>query len=359
MARFRPYLAAMTPEEMVKAAGAQSVPPVVLAIGTEQYLQGQVWHAVRSSVLKDSVPGLNEDIFAASETSVDTIIGTARTLPMLAKRRLVAVRQIERWEVNAKGNTDALDRIAQYAADPVPSTVLVLSGAKLDGRKRLVTMAKKGNWLVTCDPIARSAIPGFIAEQAKQKSTQVSPSAAELILEVAGSDLAAITDAIERLCLYVGPDGVIDEDTVGTCLVRVKTSTVWELVGAIGHRDLGRALAALDAVYDPKDRGLPIVGTMAWSARQLLRFEAALRSGKNPAEAAQQAGAPPFRANELADQCRRLSRIDLERWLEVISGIDMALKGASKRPPRAVLEHAVLSMCRTARSQRTSARSPA
>jgi DNA polymerase III subunit delta len=357
--RFRPYLAEVTPEDMLIAASAQSVPPVVLVIGAEQYLQGQVWHAVRASVLKNSVPGLNEDIFTATEVPVDTIIGTARTLPMLAKRRLVAVRQIERWEANAKGNSDALDRIAQYSADPVPSTVLVLSGAKLDGRKRLATMAKKGNWLVTCEPIARAAIPGFIAAKAKQKSARITPSAAELILEVTGTDLAAITDAIERLCLYVGPDGVIDEDAVGTCLARVKTSTVWELVGAIGHRDLGRALAALDAVYDPKDRGLPIVGTMAWSARQLLRFEAALRSGRNPAEAAQQAGAPPFRANELADQCRRLTRADLERWLEVISGIDVALKGASKRPPRAVLEHAVLSMCRTSRSQRTSTRSPA
>ncbi len=344
---------------MVKEAGTQSVPPVVLAIGAEQYLQGLVWHAVRASVLKDSVPGLNEDIFTASETPVDTIIGTARTLPMLAKRRLVAVRQIERWEASAKGNTDALERIAQYAADPVPSTVLVLSGAKLDGRKRLMTLAKKGNWLVTCEPIARAAIPAFIAAKAKQKSARVSPGAADLILEVAGTDLAAITDAIERLCLYVGPEGVIDEDTVGTCLARVKTSTVWELVGAIGHRDLGKALAALDAVYDPKDRGLPIVGTMAWSARQLLRFEAALRSGKNPAEAAQLSGAPPFRANELADQCRHISRTDLERWLEVISGIDVALKGASKRPPKAVLEHAVLSMCKSPRSQRSSAHSPA
>ena len=64
----------MTPEDIVKAAGAQSVPPVLLVIGAEQYLQGQVWHAVRASVLKDSVPGLNEDIFTAAETPIDTMI---------------------------------------------------------------------------------------------------------------------------------------------------------------------------------------------------------------------------------------------------------------------------------------------
>jgi DNA polymerase-3 subunit delta len=338
---------------------AESIPPVVLVLGAEQYFQSQVWHTVRAAVLKGTVPGLNEDIFVATETPVDSIISTIRTLPMLAKRRLVAVRQIERWETNAKGSADALDRIAQYAAEPVSSTVLVLSGSKIDGRKRLASLAKKGNWLVSCEPIARAGIGNFIATKAKQASVRVSASAAELIAEVVGTDLAAISDAIERLCLFVGADGVIDEDTVGTCLVRIKTSTVWELVGAIGRRDLGRALAALDAVYDPRDRGLPIVGTMAWSARQLLRFEAALRNGKSPTEAAQVSGAPPFRANELADQCKRLSRPDLERWLEAISEVDLALKGASKRQPKAVLEHAVLSLCKTPRSQRTSTRSPA
>lgn len=340
-------------------AAAESIPPVVLVLGAEQYLQSQVWHAIRAAVLKGSVPGLNEDIFIATETPVDTIVSTVRTLPMLAKRRLVAVRQIERWETNSKGSTDAFDRIAQYASAPVTSTVLVLSGIKVDGRKRLMTLAKKGDWLVSCEPIARAGISGFITSKAKQRSVRVSSSAAELIIEVVGTDLAALSDAIERLCLFVGTDGVVDEDTVGTCLVRINTSTVWELVGAIGRRDMGRALAALDAVYDPRDRGLPIVGTMAWSARQLVRFEAALRSGKSPGEAAQASGAPPFRANELADQCKRLSRPDLERWLELIAEVDLALKGASKRQPKAVLEHAVLSLCKTPRSQRSSTRSPA
>lgn len=351
--------AAMTPEELSKAAASHTLPPVLLVVGPEQYLQTQVWHAIRSEVLSGSVPGLNEDLFIATETPVDTILSTARTLPMLAKRRLVAVRQIERWESTGKGTTDVFERIAQYAAEPVSSTVLVLSGTKIDGRKRLATIAKKANWLVNCDPIGRASLPSFIANRAKQQGARVAPGAAELIAEVVGTELSALSDAVERLCLYVGAEGTIDEDVVGTCLVRIKTSTVWELVGAIGHRDMGRALAALDAVYDPRDRGLPIVGTMAWSARQMLRFESAVRAGKSPAEAAQAAGAPPFRANELADQCNRFSRQDLERWLEIISRIDLALKGASKRPPKAVLEHAVLSLCKSPRSQRGSPRAPA
>jgi len=349
----------MTPEEFCRQIEAGNVPPVVLVVGVEQYLQNKVLQTVRGNVLKDAVPGLNEDNFVATETAIDTIITAVRTLPMLARRRFVTIRQIERWESAAKGAADAADRIAQYASNPVASCVLVLSGTKIDGRKRLATIAKKGNWWVSCDPISRSGVSSFVAARVSERGIRVAPGAADLIAEVVGTDLAALVDAIERLCLYVGINGQIDEDTVGICLVRIKTSTVWELVGAIGQRDLGRALAALDSVYDPRDRGLPIVGTLAWSARQLLRFESSLRAGMSPPKAAQAAGAPPFRANELADQCKKTSRADLERWLEVIAQVDLALKGASRRPPKAVLEHAIMSLCKSQRAPGGSARYPA
>jgi DNA polymerase III subunit delta len=349
----------VTPEEFCQLGASGTIPPVVLVVGSEPYLQAKVLQTVREIVLKDAVPDLNEDHFVAGEATVDSIISAVRTLPMLARRRLVTVRQIERWEAATKTEGDAFDRIAQFVSTPVGSCVLVLLGAKIDGRKRLATMAKKGNWFVACDPISRASIPNFIAARANERGVRIAPATSELIAEVVGTELAGLVDAVERLCLYVGAKGTIDEDDVGVCLVRVKTSSVWELVGAIGQRDLGRALAALDAVYDPRDRGLPIVGTLAWSARQLLRFESALRSGMSPPQAAQAAGAPPFRANELADQCRKTTRQELERWLEAIARVDLALKGASKRPPKAVLEHAVLSLCRSARSPSSSLRHPA
>ena len=349
----------MTPDELCRQVEAGNVPPIVLVVGAEQYLQNKVVQALRAAALKGSVPGLNEDNFVATETPVDTIISAARTLPMLARKRFVYIRQVERWESASKSDADSLDRIAQYATNPVSSCVLVLSALKLDGRKKLSAVAKKGNWWVACDPLSRTSIPSFLAARAAERGVQIAPGAAELIVEVVGADLASIVDSIERLCLFVGPEGKIDEDAVGTCLVRIKASSVWELVGAISRRDLGRALEALDAVYDPKDRGLPIVGTWAWSARQMLRFESSMRAGMSPAQAAQAAGAPPFRANELADQCKRVPRHELERWLDVIARVDMALKGGSKRQPKAVLEHAILSLCKSQRPSRASSQSPA
>lgn len=197
----------MMPDEFCKQIEAGNVPAVVLVVGVEQYLQNRVAQAVRTSVLKGAVPGLNEDNFVATEDDIDSVISAVRTLPMLAQRRIVTIRQIERWESNARGGADALDRIAQYASNPVSSCVLLLSGSKIDGRKRLATLAKKGNWWVPCDPVSRGAVPSFIAARAGERGVRVALGAAELITDVVGTDLAGLVDAIERLCLYVGSIG--------------------------------------------------------------------------------------------------------------------------------------------------------
>jgi DNA polymerase III delta subunit len=84
---------------------------------------------------------------------------------------------------------------------------------------------------------------------------------------------------------------------------------------------------------------------LAWSVRQLIKFDAATRAGAGPEEAARRAGAPPFKARDLAGQLRRLSPADLERWLLLLAEADLELKG-SKRPPRATIEDAIMQMCR-------------
>jgi DNA polymerase-3 subunit delta len=79
--------------------------------------------------------------------------------------------------------------------------------------------------------------------------------------------------------------------------------------------------------------------------RQLIKFDAAIRDGASPEEAARRAGAPPFKARDLAAQMRRLSAADLERWLLLLAEADLELKG-SKVPPRSVVEDALMQMCR-------------
>jgi DNA polymerase III subunit delta len=341
----------MTPEAAIQNAQAGQLLPVYLVHGEERFLRNSVLAALTAAYRKGAIAGLNEDDFTAGESDVSRVLSAARTVPMMARRRWVLVRELDRWEEKsesdkAKERKKPLDELSAYVESPNESTVLVLLANKLDARRKLFTLAKKHDFLVKCEGIPKGALPGWAKDAARRRGRVLSSAAAELIAEVQGPDLSVIDDTIERLCLFVEGDKEIDEEHVGDLIPVVRPSTVWELTDAMGRGDIGQALASLGKVYDPSDRGLRLLGVMAWSTRQLIRFQAARRAGKSPDQAAAAAGAPPFRAHALEAQTKRSGSERFERWLRHLSTIDLDLKGGSKRNARSILEAALIDLCR-------------
>jgi DNA polymerase III subunit delta len=340
-------------EQALREAQSGAVRPVYVISGEEDYLRSEVVRALRAAALAGGIPGLNEDQLVAGEANVDQMLALARTLPMMARRRLVLVRGVERWDTAAESSAERrqhpLDRVAEYAAAPAPETTLLLVATKLDKRRRLVKVAQSGGFWVGCDPLSASALPRWIEDLASSRGNRLAAGVGELVAQLVGPELAPVADAVERLCLYAGPHEVTEDD-VAACLVRIRSATVWQLVDAVGQRDLAGALGALNEVFEPNE-GPRLVGLLAWSTRQLLRFEAATSQGASAEEAAKSAGAPPFKARQLRDQVKRTTRADLETWLERLGQVDLALKGGSRRPAKAVLEHAIIAACRTGRSR--------
>ena len=134
--------------------------PVFVVVGEESFLIDEVVRRLQTVTHTGGIHGFNDDRYVAGEAHVDTVLGAAKSVPMMAKRRFVLVRSLERWEARAgdeggapepkkgaKGESP-LDRLAAYAADPSPLCVLVLTANKLHAQRRLMTAAKKGGFLV-------------------------------------------------------------------------------------------------------------------------------------------------------------------------------------------------------------------
>jgi DNA polymerase-3 subunit delta len=334
----------VTPAQAIEQAKAGALLPFYLVAGEERLVRDEVVAEIRKAALAGGLPAFNEDKFTAGDANVEAVVGAARTAPMMAKRRFVLVRGGERWD--AAEASAPFDRLAEYAAAPVDSSCLVVVAEKLDGRRKLVQIARKQGFLVTCDPIDDRTLPLWIVQRALGKGTSIDREVAELLAALAGPELSAIDDALERLSLYVGAGRPIDEAAVGACVARIRTADTWALVDAVGARDLGRALKTLADAYDPRERGLPLLGALAWSIRQLARYQAALASGAPHDEAARRAGVfQPYRARELATKAKAVRAREVERWILVLADADLALK-SSRRPADAILEEMLTRLCR-------------
>jgi DNA polymerase III subunit delta len=344
----------MTPEEAASRAERGDLLPVWLLVGEERLLRDQAQSAIVKSALAGGVAELNTDKFTAGETDIDKVLGATRMVPMMAKRRVVLVRGLERWDASAEAlgeglkSLPPLDRIAEYTRAPIDTTCLVLVAQKLDGRRKLVTVAKKQGFFVDCANVDGKRLPGWIHARAKAKGHAIDAEVAELVAEIAGPELSTLDDVLERLSLYVGANNPITEEAVSVCVTRVRLADTWKLVDAASTKDLGAVLRLFADVYDPRDRGLPLVGALAWSLRQLLKLESALAAGASIDEAARRAGIyPAFRAKPLAQKLKGFRPRELERWLVLLQETDLALK-SSRRPADAILEDLFTRMCRRA-----------
>jgi DNA polymerase-3 subunit delta len=335
----------VTPEAAIEDAERGALKPVYIVTGEERFIADDVFGRLRDAAIGTAIAAFNEDKFTAGESDIKRVLGACRTLPMMAARRFVHVRSVERWD-----GAEALDELAAYAESANESTCLVITGEKLDGRRKLAAIGKKRDFHVLCNTLDDRAIEKWVALRCKGLGHAIDAGAAQLIGQLVGPALGFVNDAIERLALYVGDDNgkgrPITEEAIVECIVRVRTADVWALVDAAGQRNLARAFSLLADVYDPRDRGLPLLGALAWSVRQFLKFAIALESGQSADAAGRTANVfPSSKVRDFAQRAKTLRAREAEQWLVVLAEADAALK-SSRRPADAILEDALVRLCR-------------
>ena len=327
-----------TIHDVTARAANGSLELVYVLVGTERLLIERAVDAVRTAIDAMGAPGFNIELFDGKGLEASRVISAARTLPMMADKRLVLVRHIDAMSPSEQ------TKLAAYFDDPSDSACLVLTATKLDGRAKLAKAAKKKGFLIDAKPLRGRELREFIRAEATAREHNIAPPAIEALLDAVGDDLAAIDDALERLSLFVGPGQRIDADAVMQCVTRIRVESIWSLVDAIGLKDRRKGIAAAQSLLDDREPPLRLLAMVARQLRIVARMREALSEGLRPQDAAKRAGAPPFKANDLTESARRFTAGSLGDAFALLAETDRALKG-SKRPPDVILQNAVLELC--------------
>lgn len=334
------------------------VPPFVLIVGTERLLAERAVHALRVAALDGGPSGFNEETFHGRELGagrVAHVVAAARTLPMMAKRRFVLVRDLHLLPAKRRAKDDAteddskptggeLDTLATYAARPCDTACVVVTTEQIDGRSKLAAGAKKRGQLYEARPLYEREVGAWAAREAKERGHPMSEDATATLVAMLGADLSSIDDALERISLLVGPGKPIDVEAVEQSVARLRVSTIWELVDAISARDAKAATTALGSIIASREPGLRVLAMIARQIRIVAKMRDKLAEGLAPQDAAIAAGAPPFKGRELAASAKRFSRDDLASAFGALASADRALKG-SKVPEGVALSDLVLALC--------------
>ena len=313
--------------------------PLVYLCGDERFLVNRALEIIKEAVLVPATKDFNYDVRQGKEAGAARILACARTLPMMAPRRLVVVRGAD--DLSA----DELSHLTAYLANPSPETCLCMIADKADLRLKFFNQWKKHGLLLKLDPMAERQLPSFVEAEARRLKVALEPGAAGRIAEEIGADLGQLVDALERLACYVTAGAPIRVADVEEVVATTRQHSVFELIDAVGSSDRGQALSLLCGMMALKEPALRLLAMLGRHVRQLWQTCDLLANGtRGPGDVASLLGIPPFVAGKLMDQARRLSVRRVGRMHELIFQADRTLK-LSKVEDERLMEQLVLRLC--------------
>ena len=298
------------PDEVLKTALKAEPAPVVLLTGgldksgVEPWYVDQALLAIAEKALDGAQRDFNHDRVRAEETGADVVIGKAETLPMMAKRRVVAVSDIDRWKAPDQ------ERLLAYLKNPSKSTTLLLASTKLDRRYAFATTLEALPQVWRVRKLEEAELSKALAAHAKKVGKQLAPGAAEEVVRRAGEDLRLLLTELDKLVAYVGDAATITADDVAAATAGAGMSDVFAYAEALGRGDLGTALERLQRMLDGGTSAYELIGGLGWHFRTLIRVKGGMPAF-GPQRDAMTSAARAFPPRALSSAHREIYRADV------------------------------------------------
>jgi DNA polymerase-3 subunit delta len=306
---------AITPAAVRTQIRAGKLDPVYLLVGADEAekttLVGEL-----VAVVEVELRAFNVERFYGGAPSVNAgaIVDAARTLPMLAPRRMVVVLQAEHVLTPAR-ESKAAERdqeiLAAYLKAPAEHACVVWVAGHLDERRSLPKLLDRSASVVRCNGLSQ---PGeaarWVRETARARGMTIEARAVQLFVERAAGDLARLRADTERLLLYAtGRTALTTADVEAVTSGGHLASGDWAVTNAVERGAGAEALRELAAQLDGGASPYMLLGQLAWCVRT------------------------------------KLDRRRVPAAVDAVFRADLALK-SSGGDPRVLLERLVVELCR-------------
>ncbi len=276
------------------------------------------------------------EAYDAAETSPETVVSALNSYSLFGDGPFVLVRNLDAWNAAQKA------KILGYLKDPSPEADLVLLGAKLGAREKLLASVKKSGEIHEFKQPTGKALARWAVGYAKKQCLKLPDDVAEELVARCSDDKARVSRETEKLALYAEGAATM-EDVEALCPPDLQ-SNIFQFVDALGAGDRGRALHLLEALLGTGEPPLRIVYMIRRQFRLLARARSLLDDGAPRPEVASTLKVPPFVARKIEEQTRKMGEEDLENALALVLDLERGLKGGSDLRDELQTELAVLGL---------------
>lgn len=247
---------AQSVEALFRSLAKGGLAPVYYLYGPEDVLKDEAVRTIVERAVDPTLRDFNFDQRSAAQLDAEEIYALCNTLPMLADRRVVLLRDIEGWKRKTKGRAEFI----RYLQRPSPETVVIMvQGSAEESEDRELAA---GAYAVRFDPLPPERARKWLTNQASRLGVVLEPGAAEHLMRSVGSDLSALTSELAKLASLPAGES-LSADQVGNLVGVRHGETLWDWREAVLDGQTGRAASLLPLVLaQPGVSGVKLVTTL-------------------------------------------------------------------------------------------------
>ena len=270
----------MYPEELKRSISKGKTDPLYFFYGKNTHLIEEKTGKIISFLFSSHDPDLDLQYYDAQEHEPSEIVQSARTIPFIAKKKLVIVKGAHFFK------NDQWKKFQGYFSKPSGYCclifILLIEGrdkkekAQLDFLKQykqygvLVSFANP-RWESQIIDLIKSGLAGY--------GKKITPNALTYLAENIGKDAQTITNELEKIVLYCGEKKSINIKDVEDVLSHGHDATVFKLVDEIGSGNIDKSLIFLNKLLNEGQHPLAILKMIARQFRLISMAKDGLRKG--------------------------------------------------------------------------------
>lgn len=243
-----------------------------------------------ASVVDEALQPFNVESFHANEASsaggrdqlITGLLAAARTLPMMAPRRVLIVHQAERLLSPRKGRDDEAEALSspadaskkrkraitpseefeQYLEAPEPLTTIVFVAGDMEENRRLVKLIRKHAVAVDCGSFETTADAArWVKARLEKEGLSIEPQAISVLLEAASHNPGRIRAEVEKLVLFAAGERSVTVQHIRDLISPELRPGDWFAIrDALSARNARAALREVDAQFDAGFKDVQILG---------------------------------------------------------------------------------------------------
>ena len=211
---------------------AGNISPVYFFMGEEAYYIDKLSEFIDDTILTEEEKSFNQMVLYGRDVTMQEILSNAKRFPLMAEKQVIIVKE-------AQELSRSIDQLESYLENPQPTTVLVFcyKYKTLDKRKKVYKLLQKNSVLFESKKLREYQIEPWLKRVIAGKGYQIEPKASAMLVEFLGTDLAKISNEIEKLSIILPKNSLITADVIEKNIGISKDFNNFELIKAIVDRN--------------------------------------------------------------------------------------------------------------------------